>query len=492
MQRFFTTICAAFLLLYIIWQPVCAQEVNNPGTAKNVNLILIDHVNIINIRNGNIEKDKAILIHNNIIEAVGDPATFGSKAYHAQKFNAGGRYAIPGLWDMHMHIEGTDLVEDNLALLPVYLAYGVTTVRDCASDLGMQVLAWRNEINNGRLLGPRIYTAGRKLEGLHTMWKGAMEIGNEQDLKVKLDSLMGFKVDFIKITENTLSGDLFLKSVIASRKLGFKVTGHVPLDLPIQELANAGFSNIEHASYLIRLGSDEQKIIEQIKAGTLTRAEANKLYYKNFDQQKAIEGYKMLAKNNVAVCPTLIGGKQLSYLDEDDHHNDPYLQYLTKRFTANYSWRINRQASDTKEQIQQRKDNFQLVAKQIPYIQSAGMLILAGTDAAALNSFIYPGLSLHQELALFQKSGMSALAVLQSATINGAKFMGVSDSLGYIESGMIADILLLNSNPLKDITATQDIFALIKNGNYYNRQALNALLETARQKRIQLDASRKE
>ena len=120
------------------------------------------------------------------------------------------------------------------------------------------------------------------------------------------------------------------------------------------------------------------------------------------------------------------------------------------------------------------------------------MLILAGTDAAALNSFIYPGLSLHQELALFQKAGMSPLAVLQSATINGAKFMGVSDSLGYIEPGMIADILLLNSNPLKDITATQDIFALIKNGNYFNRQALNALLETARQKRIELDASRKE
>jgi imidazolonepropionase-like amidohydrolase len=155
-------------------------------------------------------------------------------------------------------------------------------------------------------------------------------------------------------------------------------------------------------------------------------------------------------------------------------------------------WRIDRQAGETKEQIQQRKDNYQLVAKQIPYLQSAGMLILAGTDAAALNSFIYPGLSLHQELALFQKAGMPPLAVLQSATINGAKFMGVSDSLAYVEPGKIADILLLNKNPLQDISATQDIFAVIKNGNYFDRKALDALLETAKQKRIELDAKRGE
>jgi imidazolonepropionase-like amidohydrolase len=81
--------------------------------------------------------------------------------------------------------------------------------------------------------------------------------------------------------------------------------------------------------------------------------------------------------------------------------------------------------------VQQRKNNYELVAKQLPFIQSSGMVILAGTDAAALNSFIYPGLALHQELEIFQKTGMSPLSVLQSATINGAKFMGVSDSAGH-------------------------------------------------------------
>ena len=287
-----------------------------------------------------------------------------------------------------------------------------------------------------------------------------------------------------------MAGDLFLKSVIEAKKLGFKVSGHVPIDLSIRDLADAGFSSIEHASYLIRLGSDEQATIKAIKAGTLSRADAGKQYIKNFDQQKAIQGYRELAKKHVAICPTLIGSKQLSYLDEDDHHNDAYLQYLTKRFKANYAWRINRQAGETREQVQQRKDNYQLVAKQIPYLQSAGMTILAGTDAAALNSFIYPGLALHQELVLFQKAGLPPLAILQTATINGAKFMGVDDSLATAEPGKIADLLLLNRNPLEDISATQDLFAVIKNGTFYDRKALDQFLETAKQKRIELDAKR--
>ena len=89
---------------------------------------------------------------------------------------------MPGLWDMHVHIEGADLVEDNLALMDVYLAYGITTVRDCASDLGEKVLQWRDEINQGKRQGPQIFTAGRKLEGINSVWKGDIEIGNEKEL----------------------------------------------------------------------------------------------------------------------------------------------------------------------------------------------------------------------------------------------------------------------------------------------------------------------
>ena len=183
---------------------------------------------------------------------------------------------------------------------------------------------------------------------------------------------------------------------------------------------------------------------------------------------------------------------QLAYLDEDDHQDDDFLQYLTERFTANYQWRIERMANDTQEQKQRRKDRYQLIAQQIPYIQDAGITILAGSDAAALNTFVYPALALHQELELFQQAGLTPLQILQSATINGAKFMNRLESTATIDVGKEADIVILNSNPLLTIEATQDIFAVVNNGQYFNRADLDLLLEQAKQTKVHLDNQRKQ
>jgi imidazolonepropionase-like amidohydrolase len=480
------------LLLAVCALATSAAEPAAPPAPAASQALLIRHANVVDVRDGHVAPDRAILIEGDRITAIGDDAAALKRQAKGpvDEVDAHGHYAIPGLWDMHMHIEGQDLVEDNRALMPVYVAYGITTVRDCASDLGALVLQWRDDVKAGRMFGPRIYTAGRKLEGLHTIWKGALEIDNERDLAHALDLLEGWKVDFVKITENTLRGPLFLESVVEARQRGFKVSGHVPLDLSIANLANAGFSSIEHATHVIRLGSDERATVAALQAGTLTKPEANRQYYRNFDQARAVEGYKMLAAHQVAVTPTLIGGKQLAFIDEDDHSKDAYLQYLTQRFTANYAWRLDRQRADTPAQVQQRKADFRLVQKQLPYLQAAGVTLLAGTDAAALNSFIYPGLSLHQELRLFQESGLTPLATLQAATINGARFMGVSDVLGTVEPGKIADLVLLNRNPLVDISATRDIDAVVRGGAYLDRHALDALLDAARQKKVALDAAR--
>jgi imidazolonepropionase-like amidohydrolase len=449
---------------------------------------LIYQVNVIDVKSGKIALNKAILITGNRIEAIADFADLQSKNKNVRTIDAGGKYAIPGLWDMHVHIEGSELVEDNLALFPVFIAFGVTTVRDMASDLGVQVLRWRDQINQGKIFGPRIFTAGIKLEGINSKWKGDMEIANEQDLKEKLDSLVKYKVDFIKITENALQGDLFLKSVIAAKKLGFKVSGHLPIDLSIKDLEDAGYNSVEHASYLLRLGAAEQKIANDVRNGVISRSEAGRLYRDHFDQQKAIQGYREMASKHVAVCPTFSGSQLSAYPDKDDHRKDDYLKYLTKRFQSNYDWRDSTKPRETEEQIRERQKHFALQIKQLPLMQSAGMVILAGTDAAAMNDFIYPGVSLHLELEIYQNGGMTPLAVLQAATINGAKFLGVSDSLASLDPGKIADILLLNENPLEDIRATKNIFAVIKNGVYFDRVRIDSLLETAKQKRIELDA----
>jgi adenine deaminase len=136
------------------------------GNANSQNKsVLFYNANLVDVKSGKISKNQAILIENKTIKSIDSYKNIRNLA--SEKIDVKGKYIIPGLWDMHIHIEGQDLVDDNKALFPVFIAHGITTVRDAASDLGLQVLKWRDEINEGKLLGPTIFTAGRKLEGLN-------------------------------------------------------------------------------------------------------------------------------------------------------------------------------------------------------------------------------------------------------------------------------------------------------------------------------------
>ncbi len=477
------------ILIFGLLVSSCTSEIKSAFELSS-DAILVYNGNIINVKNGEILKDKAILIDSGMIKSIGDYEVLKSAVDTNHQFDATNKFIIPGLWDMHVHIEGEDLIEDNLALLPIFVAYGVTTVRDMASDLGEQVLAWRDEIEQDKILGPQIFTAGRKLEGINSIWKGDLEIANEEELSAMLDKLEDYKVDLVKITENTLPGPLFLKSVQEAKKRGFMVSGHIPIDLTVQELVDEGFTSIEHASYALRLGSDEHTIVAKLKSGEITKERANELYTLGFNQDLANLAYQKLGQTNVAITPTLIRGKQLAYLDEDNHENDEFLNYLTNRFTSKYEWRIGRMANDSPADKQARKDRYQLIAKQLPYFQEAGIKILAGSDAAALNTYVYPAQSLHEELVLFQEAGLTPLQILQCATINGAELMGTLNTMATVEPNKQADLILLNSNPLENIKATQDIYAVINDGEYYDRAELDLLLEKARDRKVQLDSNR--
>jgi imidazolonepropionase-like amidohydrolase len=168
--------------------------------------------------------NQSVILENGRIKTIEPFKSTDPKIPSSQRIDAKNKFMIPGLCDMHIHLEGAELVEDNKALLPVFLAYGITSVRDCASDLGEQVLQWRQEIKDNKLQGPTIFTAGLKLEGKNSVWKGDLEIENEKELEAMLDRLDGYKVDFIKITENTLKGDLFLESVKQAHTRGYKVS----------------------------------------------------------------------------------------------------------------------------------------------------------------------------------------------------------------------------------------------------------------------------
>jgi imidazolonepropionase-like amidohydrolase len=439
--------------------------------------IIITGAHIIDVHTGRIIDNKFIIIKSDTIVAV--VGATKRNLYNAGTiFDAGGKYILPGLWDMHVHFGGGDtLIEENKNLLPLYIANGVTTVRDAAADLSQYVLQWRTAIADGKLIGPRIFTSGPKLEGYKSIWIGDLEVGTIEEMSAAMDSLQKMKVDFIKITDNTVRPDIYLAAIREAKKRGLKISGHVPYALTMKEVTEAGLSSVEHLGYALKAGiANEKEMAEKIATGKLTNREATPVILETFNADTAMAIYQLMAKNGTAVTPTLSISYVTAYLDKEDHHNDVYLQYIGKGLRRTYNWRVQRAAQDAKEAIELRHRVFEKSASLLPLLHKAGVTILAGTDAGYLNSFDYPGIGLHNELEMMVKYGLTPLQALQASVVNGPAFFNLLNRYGGIEKGKRADLLILNSNPLQNISATKAINAVIVNGKLFNRQKLDGLL----------------
>ncbi|EKE71621.1 amidohydrolase family protein [Gallaecimonas xiamenensis] len=445
--------------------------------------LVIRHVNLIDVATGQVHPDQTVAVdHNSVVAVLADADA--SQYRGRQTLEAQGKYLMPGLWDMHVHFGGGQaLVEENKDLLPLYVANGVTTVRDAAADISDQVLAWRAQVASGALQGPTIFTSGPKLEGKDSIWPGDLEIANETELAQALDKLQAMKVDFVKITDSALSPELYLAAVRAAKARGFIISGHIPFALPVTEISDAGLDSIEHLSYLLKAGSrDEAAISAQVASGQLTYWTALPKLSASFDRQVALANYRHLAANGTAVTPTLVGSQIIAYLDQDNHQADTYLDYIGPGLKKTYQWRVDRAAKDDAAAIAARQSRYQQTAALLPLLSQAGVTLMAGTDAGFLNSYIYPGLSLHQELALFVDNGLTPLQALQASVLAGPAFLGVSDRYGAVAPGKVADLLLLDANPLEDIKATRAIHGLVLHGQYLDRSQLDALLASAKAK----------
>ena len=454
---------------------------NTNAQLKKADLI-INNVNIIDIVNNKIILHSFIAIQKNkIVEISLAPLR---KTYSSNEtIDATGKYIMPSLWDMHVHFGGDTLKAENEMLLPLYIAMGVGHVRDCAGDISIDVIKWKNEIAKGNLLGPTIFTSGPKLEGINSIWPGDLEIADEAGLTKALDSLQKLKVDFIKITDNTLPPDLFLKSIVAARKRGWKVTGHIPSTINVDIFSKNGLSAIEHIGYLQRAASKNEDSITKLRAANkISSKEANELYLKSFDSTVAVTKFKQLAANGTAVVPTINGSFITTYLDKTSHANDNYLRYLGPALKRTYNWRIDRAAKDNAEAILSRHQNFEAAANLLPLLYNSGVTILAGTDAGYLNSFNYPGLGMHDELAIMVKYGLTPQQALICSIVNGPAFFNQSKEYGSISKGKNADLLILNANPLIDINNTKKIDAVINKGKYLSRKMLDQLLSDTEQK----------
>lgn len=450
--------------------------------AERVDL-LIEGATVIDIATGTLSPKTSVAVRGGDIVAV-LPSTTARKTYTAAKVvQADGRFVMPGLWDNHVHFGGgPDLIDENKALLPLYLAHGITSVRDASGDLPQDVLAWRGEVASGKLLGPTIYTSGPKIEGLKPIWKGTLEVGTQAEVDAALTKLQGLGVDFVKVTDNTLTPDLFLYTLKQAKARGLTTSAHIPAALTVEQASEAGLGSIEHMGYALKMGSpQEAKIAADVAAGRITGAEAGIRTLATFDEATASAAFRRLAAQGTFVTPTLNGSKVTAYLDQDNHASDPYLAYIGPGLKGTYAWRVERAAKDDAAAIARRHAVYEKNVSLLPLLQGAGVSILAGTDAGFLNSFNYPGIGLHDELQIFVDGGLTPLQALQASVINGPRFLGKSERYGAVAPGKAADLLILDRNPLTDISATRQIGGIVLKGQYFDRGALDEMLKTARE-----------
>ncbi|MEC7771264.1 MAG: amidohydrolase family protein [Bacteroidota bacterium] len=440
--------------------------------------LAITNAQVIHLETGKIEKQN-LFISNGRIESV---ASADSNDFKADAtIDASGKYVLPGFWDNHIHLRGGDtLINNNKNFLKLFIANGITTVRDAGGDLTHAVMDWKNQIASEELVGPTIFTAGPKIDGPNGSWAGSLEVETEVDVVHALDSLESLNVDFVKIYDSRISRDNYLRSIEEAKKRGFTVSGHMPFTVTLDETINAGMDGIEHLYYIMKgCASNEIEITEKLNQGEIGFWGAMPALMKGYSDTTAQTTFNSLKENDVFVVPTLHIGHTLSYLDEVDHSNDEYLQYMGSGIIQTYQGRIRSALNASEEARENRKQLDTFFGGLAKSLNSAGVQLLAGSDSGAFNSYTYPGISLHKELKAMVDNGISPLDALRTSSVNGARFLDQTEDYGKISKGKISDLVILDANPLESIENTEKIYAVIKGSQMFSKSELQELLNNS-------------
>ena len=461
-------------LTYLVLLAITLSSCKN--NESKVYDLVIYNAQIIDVESESLSKGQSIFISDGEIVEVRESIE-NEKFVADRLIDAEGKFVIPGLWDNHVHFRGGDtLVEENKDLLPLFLAYGITTVRDAGGDMTPSVMEWRDQIANGDLDGPRIFSSGPKLDGDKPAWPGSIKVTSEEEVVTALDSLESLEVDYVKTYDGNLSAENYYNIIKETEKRGLKVTGHMPMNADFMKAVSLGLDGAEHMYYPLKACSPAADSLTKLDLGYGMIEPLIDTY----DPELAAEVFAKMSEENVYVTPTLYIGKTLAEILDVDHQQDSLLKYIGPGIQKTYQGRVEGAKRAKASGSKMREKMEEISVRMIEPMQNAGVKLLAGSDCGAFNSYVYPGESLHGELNALSKAGLSNAQTIRTSIINGPEFLDLGNEYGSIASGKVADILILDKNPLENIDNLKKINTVIKSGRVYDRKSLDTMLENLR------------
>ncbi len=455
------------------------QAATPVAAAKHAKAFLIfTNVNVVDVRTGTILPNMTVVSIDGKIDGVAKVGLIG-RGHDMQVINASGKYLIPGLWDMHVHSAGGPAKPwDEKVILPLYIANGITGIRDMGGDLEL-LKDRRARIDSGDLVGPNMVFGGPFLDGGKAQ-DYTVPVNTPEEARKAVDELKSRGVDFIKIL-SSLPREAFFAVAEEAKRQKLPFVGHIPESVSASEASAAGQHSFEHTTGILLACSSKETELRQKRLDAIAKNDAqgyaavSQEILATYDAAKAKALFTQFARNSTWQVPTLVWWDTTSRMLDPALASDPRLRYVPARVRREWDPEKLKQQT-TPEYAAALQKAVARCSDLVREMHAAGVGIMAGTDGP--DPFVFPGFSLHEELRWLVKSGFTPAEALYAATLAPMEFLHRTDR-GVVEKGHQADLVLLNANPLEDIRNTEKIAGVALRGRYFSREDLDKMLAKA-------------
>lgn len=418
-------------LFFII--SICYTNVSNGQVTKSdTTFLVIKNTNVVDVCRGKILKKQDVAIKGQYIYYIGNSFTEKTSA-NTKYIDGKGKYLCPGLWDMHFHL-CWDQNNDTL-LYPALLKNGITGIRDMGGDLKIMNAFKSSEIKDKL----SIFGAGPMIDGNPPVYRDfSLPVDDGSDITKLLDSLKNNGSDFFK-TYSLLKEEQLKEIYTYCKKNNFHFAGHLSEYVKPETSIVLGQKSIEHLNGLDEIWNQSKPRFDSLIDLMLTR--------------------------QTYVCPTIIIYQLKTKLRDTSLVNKKYSKYISSALANEWkiTWAKRAEKHKKLEDWDALDKTYLSQLKLISLLHKKGIMILAGSDFAGM-PYVYPGISLHQELKLLTKAGLSNYEALKAATLNPAKFMEKENLYGSVSVGRFADLLILEKNPFSNIENLKALHMVIIKG----------------------------